>query len=161
MKDFSPLKNWEPVVSILSQISIFGGTTDHQQHEIFRRLETAWVEPGEYVFRKGDEPTHIYLVKRGSIELLLPDDDTFIEKKKLGVGECFGQVALMSMQRHTIEAMAIEETELIVLSRRALIELRHADIELFALLMMNIARELARRLTFTDDLLVRTLHAHA
>ena len=160
MNPFLPLKDNEQVVSILSQISIFGGTSEAQQKEIFNRLETVICKRGEFVFRKGDEPSHIYIVKSGLIELFIPDQEAMIEKKKLGIGECFGQVALMSIHRHTISAVALEDSEIIVFSKRLLHQLHHEDISLFALLMMNIARELARRLQFTDELLVRTIHAH-
>ncbi len=51
----------------------------------------------------------------------------------------------------------MEDTTLIVLSRRALYQ---EDIALFALLMMNLARELARRLQFMDELLLESFHMH-
>jgi CRP-like cAMP-binding protein len=155
---FSPLKNAREVFPILSQIAIFGGATEAQQGEIFRRLETGVIAKGEHIFHKGDEASHIYIVKSGEIELSIPGDEVVIQKKKLGVGECFGQVALMSMQPHVVSAMAGETSEIIVLSRRALQQLRHEDIALFALLMMNIARELARRLIFTDKMLLDSYH---
>ncbi len=155
---FSPLRNTREVLPILSQIAIFGGATEFQQQEIFRRLEIGIIEEGEYIFQKGDEPSHIYIVKSGEIELLIPGADVTIQKKKLGIGECVGQVALMSMQPHAVSAVAAERSELIVLSRRAMHQLRHEDIELFALLMMNIARELARRLKFTDEMLLDSYH---
>ena len=158
MHTFVPLKDPGSVVSILSQISIFGGVTESQQNEIFSRLETGAFKKGEYVFEKGDEPTHIYIVKSGSIELFFPDHEVIIEKKRLGVGEILGQVAVMSIHQHTISAVALEDSELIVLSRRILHQLRHEDIELFALLIMNLARELARRLQFTDALFLKAMH---
>lgn len=83
-----------------------------------------------------------------------------VEKKRLGVGESFGQVAVMSIHQHTISAVALEDTILILLSRHALYQLHHEDIGLFALLIMNIARELARRLQFMDHLLLESIHAH-
>jgi hypothetical protein len=55
--------------------------------------------------------------------------------------------------------VAGQTSEVIVLSRRALHQLRHEDITLFALLMMNIARELARRIIFTDKMLLDSYHA--
>jgi CRP/FNR family transcriptional regulator, cyclic AMP receptor protein len=151
---FNPLNNPREVFQILSRIAIFGGATEAQQQEIFRRLETGTIAKGDYIFEKGDEPSHIYIVKSGEIELSIPGAEVTIQKKKLGVGECFGQVALISMQAHVISAMAAETSEIIVLSRGALHQLRHEDINLFALLMMNIARELARRLVFTDKMLL-------
>jgi len=155
---FSPLKNCREVYPILSRIAIFGGATDLQQQEVFRRLETGIIPKGEHIFHKGDDASHIYIVKSGEIELTIPGEEVTIQKKKLGVGECFGQVALMSMQPHAVSALAGETSEIIVLSRRALHQLRHEDIELFALLMMNIARELARRLIFTDNMLLDSYH---
>ena len=160
MKAFSPLENLDEVVSILSKISIFGGTTDAQQQELFRRLETGAIKKGQFVFQQGDEPSHLYIVRSGGIELFIPDKEATIRKKKLGVGECFGQVAVMSIHQHTVSAVAAEDTQFIVLSKHALHQLHHEDVELFALLMMNIARELARRLQFMDSLLLEAIHAH-
>ena len=66
----------------------------------------------------------------------------------------------MAMQRHTSTAIALEDSEVMALSRQSLLQLRHEDIELFVLLMMNIARELARRLKLTDDILLQYMRAH-
>jgi CRP/FNR family transcriptional regulator, cyclic AMP receptor protein len=66
----------------------------------------------------------------------------------------------MAVQSHMVTALAAEETELMVLSREALLGLQHDDIKLFALLMMNIAREIARRLKLTDDILLQYVHEH-
>ena len=60
----------------------------------------------------------------------------------------------MSMHQHTTTAIAAVDSEVMVLSRNALIGLEHEDIHLFALLMMNLARELARRLYLTDQMLI-------
>jgi CRP-like cAMP-binding protein len=57
-------------------------------------------------------------------------------------------------------AIAVEDSEVMVLSRQALLGLRNEDIELFALLMMNVAREIARRLKLTDDILLHYMHEH-
>jgi len=158
MNPFVPLTNSESVRSILSQISLFGGTSELQLKSIFRRLESGRVKKGAFVFKKGDEPFYIYIVKSGKLDLLLTDDEVVLEVHELGVGECFGEASIMSMHKHTATAVAKEDSEVMVLSRRALIELRHEDIELFALLMMNIARELARRLQLTDTMLLHYLH---
>ena len=160
MHTFVPLDRTDAVEKLLEETSIFVGITAAQCDAIIARLEVGLFARGEFVFQQGDEPSHIYVVKSGSIELFFPDHEVMIEKKRLGVGECLGQVALLGMHQHTISAVALEETEIIVLSRRALQSFLQDDIELFALLMMNLARELARRLQFTDELLLKSLHPH-
>ena len=154
MNRTTPLTDFDGVSSIISQLRIFGGVTEAQRATVFRRLELWALGAGESVFRKGDEPLHIYVVKSGKIGLQIAENDVVIHKHEINVGECFGEASLMSMHKHTSTAIAVEESELIVLSRNALIQLRREDIELFALLMMNLARELARRLYITDQMLL-------
>jgi CRP-like cAMP-binding protein len=150
----APLTDFDSIKPIISELRIFGGVTDSQLATILRRLEL-WILPaGEVVFRKGDEPMHIYIVKSGKIDLQLAEKDVIIHKHELHVGECFGEASLMSMHRHTAMAIAGSDSELLVLSKKALIELRHENVDLFALLMMNLARELARRLYITDQMLL-------
>jgi CRP-like cAMP-binding protein len=158
MSAFVPLSDVHAVLSILPQISLFGGVTEAQQQEIFSRLEYGTFKKGECIFRSGEDPTHIYLIESGKVDLEITDDGLVLNKKSIAVGDCFGHVALLSMQKHSLTAIVAEDCEIIVLSRRALIQLKHEDIHLFALLMINLARELARRLKFTDDLLLHSIH---
>ena len=149
-----PLTDFDSVSAIISQLRIFGGATDAQRETIFRRLELWILKKGDVVFCKGDEPSAIYIVKSGKIDLQIAENEVMIHKHALCVGECFGEASFMSMHKHTSTAIAAEESEVLVLCRNALIHLKHEDIELFALLMMNLARELARRLYITDQMLL-------
>jgi CRP/FNR family cyclic AMP-dependent transcriptional regulator len=160
VKAYTPLKDIESVLPILSKIAMWGGVSDEQRKSIFKRLGTGVFKKGEYVFRKGDEPTYIYIVKKGKIELRISTPEVDVEKMTLSAGECFGVASLMAMQKHTNNAVAVEDSEVMVLSRQSLLELQDEDIALFALLMMNTARELARRLKLTDDILLCYMETH-
>jgi CRP-like cAMP-binding protein len=159
----APLTDFHSVSSIISQLRIFGGVTDEQLTTVFRHLELWILSAGEILFKKGDEPRHVYIIKSGRIDLNLTENSMIIHKHDLQVGECCGEASLMSMHQHTCTAIAAMESEVIVLSRNALIGLKHEDIHLFALLMMNLARELARRLYLTDQMLIeaRAIHPKA
>jgi CRP/FNR family transcriptional regulator, cyclic AMP receptor protein len=154
MRLFGPLADVESVLPILSEIAIFGGFSERQLHEIFKYLEEGVFDQGEYIFQKGDDPSYIYIVKKGKIDLLITDQKVVLKKKILAVGDCFGEASLMAMHKHTATAVALEKSQIMVLSRRALLQLRKEDTALFSLLMMNIARELARRLELTDEILL-------
>jgi hypothetical protein len=161
MKEFAPFKDLDSVMSILSKISFFGGVSEAQRAEIFRLLEVGTFRKGEYVSAKGEEPAHIYIIKRGKIDLIITDNDVAVKKREFHVGDCFGEAALLSMINNTASFVAAEESELIVLSRHALNQLRHEDIEVFCILIMNLARELARKLQFTDEILLKHEHHQA
>ncbi len=160
MKTFAPLVDPDSVLPIVSEIAIFGGVSDRQLNVIVQCLEKGEYAKGEYIFRKGDDPSHIYVVKQGKIDLLITDQDVILQKKTLGIGDCFGVASLMAMHKHTATAVALEQSEVVVLSRKALLRLQNEDRDLFCLLMMNIARELARRLKLTDEILLRYLRTH-
>jgi CRP/FNR family transcriptional regulator, cyclic AMP receptor protein len=160
MKTFVPLADIESVLPILSEIAILGGFSDRQLHDIFKYVEECLFEPGEVIFQKGDDPSYIYIVKRGKIDLLITQQDTVLKKKTLTVGDCFGEASLMGMHKHTATAVALEDSDVMVLSWRALLLLRKEDSALFSLLIMNIARELARRLELTDEILLHYMRTH-
>ncbi|MEO7933271.1 MAG: cyclic nucleotide-binding domain-containing protein [Chthoniobacterales bacterium] len=156
MKVYTPLEDVEPVVAILSQISFLGGVSDAQRDQIFPLLEMGFFKKGEYVTRRGEEPSHIYIIKSGRIDLLITDHEVEVKKREFNVGNCFGEAAMLSMINNTASFVAAEDTELIMLSRRALNRLRGSDPEVFAILVLNLARELARKLQYSDDILLRT-----
>jgi len=158
MKDFTPLTDVDSVLSILTKISFLGGVSDAQREEIFRLLEVGSFKQGEFVSRRGEPPSHIYIIKKGRISLMITDNDVAIEKREFNVGDCFGEAALLSMNNNTASFVAAEDCELIVLSRRSLNHLRNEDLNLFCVLMMNLARELARKLQFTDEIMLRQEH---
>ncbi len=139
---------------VISHVRIFGGVTDAQSGSLLGHLELWEVPAGQAIFRKGDEPAGIYIVRRGRIDLQITDSSLVIHKHALCIGECFGEASFMSMHCHTSTAVAAEDSEVLVLTGRELNRLRHANLQLFALLMMNLARELARRLYLTDTMLL-------
>jgi len=150
----APLTDFDSVRAILAELRIFGGMTEAQQTRIFSHLERWVLAAGDVLFRKGDEPQHIYIVTSGEIDVQIAEGDVVIHKHQIRVGECCGEASLMSMNRHTATGIAAVPSEVLALSRHALIGLRHEDVDLFALLMMNLARELARRLYLTDQMLL-------
>ena len=160
MKTFAPLADIETVVPILSKIAIFGGFEETQLHKVFEYLEEGVFRRRDYIFQKGDDPSYIYVVKKGKIDLLITKQKVILRKKSLVVGDCFGEASLMAMHKHTATAIAVKDSEVMVLSRHALLKLQKGDSRLFSLLMMNIARELARRLELTDEILLHYVHKH-
>ena len=158
MKRYTPLTDVESVISILSRISFLGGVSDAQREEIFNLFEIGKFKKGEYVSRKGEEPSHIYIIREGTIDLMVTDNEVALRKRQFKVGECFGEAAMLSMINNTASFVAAENCELIVLSRQALNKLRGEDLKLFSLLILNLARELARKLQYTDNMLLKHEH---
>ena len=117
-------------------------------------METTEYAKGEFVFEAGDAPSDIYIVWAGSVELVLDAEGEALAEAVLGVGECFGETAVIGIERHSASAVAKEDTKLIVLPREVLFDLWESDKELFGMLVLNIAREACRRLHRADEILL-------
>ena len=146
-----PLLEVENVLPIVSKIALFGGLSDKQLYTIFRLLETTDYDQGEFIFEAGDAPSEIYIVWQGSVELVLDAEGSPLAAAVFGVGDCFGETAVIGIERHTATAVAKEDTKLIVLPREGLFGLWETDKELFGMLALNIAREACRRLHRADE----------
>ena len=149
-----PLLEVENVLPIVSKIALFGGLSDKQLYTIFRLLETTDYDQGEFIFEAGDAPSEIYIVWQGSVELVLDAEGSGLVEAVFGVGECFGETAVIGIERHTAAAVAKEDTKLIVLPREGVFGLWETDKELFGMLVLNIAREACRRLHRADEILL-------
>ena len=153
-KIFEPLLEIDEVLDILSDISIFAGLNDSQLYELFRLLKKVTYNKGEIVFEQGGEPSYIYVVKSGLIKLVSEQKDTKYELVVFGRGNCFGEASVIGIQPHAATAIAVEESELIVLSRNTLLSLYKSNLQMFSILIMNIAREVCRRLHKSDEVLL-------
>jgi CRP/FNR family cyclic AMP-dependent transcriptional regulator len=156
-KTYEPIMDIENVLAILNKISIFAGLSDSQLYTLFRLLNKVTFKANETVFEQGDQPNHIYIVKRGKVKLVIWEDETPLELIEFSEGHCFGEASVIGIQPHKGTAIAVTDTELIVLSRKALMSMYDSDKELFAILILNIAREVCRRLHATDDILLHYL----
>ena len=142
------------ILPILSDISIFAALSDEQLCNLVRLLERIRYKTGERIFTEGEQPSHIYIVMSGRVKLVVGAEQTPLELAIFQKGECFGETSVIGIQPHSATTIAIEETELLVLSRNTLLELLKSDLELFSVLILNIAREACRRLRKTDQVLL-------
>lgn len=153
-----PLLDIGSVLPILDKISIFGGLSETQLYRIFQQLKKVEYHANELIFHQGDHPSYIYIVLEGKVRLVFDLEEHPLSKTELTEGACFGETSLIGVQSHSASAVAIEPTQLLVLSGEALSQFFEQDKTLFSMLILNIAREASRRLHQTDELLLHYLH---
>ncbi|MBN2686281.1 MAG: cyclic nucleotide-binding domain-containing protein [Pontiellaceae bacterium] len=149
-----PLLEVEKVLPILNQISVLGGLDDAQLYTVFHLLEVEHYNQGEFIFRQGDSPSHIRIIRSGRVRMIEEVEGTPLELVEFKTGDCFGETSVMAIHPHTASALAIEDAELLVIPRAKLFHLYDTDPEIFGMLMMNIAREACRRLIRTEDVML-------
>ena len=77
--------------------------------------------PGEAIIRQGDPGTELYIVQRGEVAVVLGRNETesIAELARLGAGEFFGEMSLMTGEKRAATVRAFTDCELVEVSREA------------------------------------------
>lgn len=154
MKDLIPLFEMDKIINILTKISIFGGLNDTQLYKIFKILKKVTYKDNEFIFKQGEAPTYIYIILRGKIKLIEDINYGSYQLFEFEEGSCIGEESVIGIQPHTLSAVAVGDVELAVIPKNSFLNFYHTDKDLFCLLILNVARDISRRLKQTDDLLL-------
>jgi CRP-like cAMP-binding protein len=142
-------------IALLQAMPVFGALRDDALECL---LEGApWVQraAGEYFFREGDAAQCMYVIEQGTVEILKRWQGEDWPLHQLHAGDCFGEMALMDFFPRSASVRTVEDCRAIEIAVAALHRLAERDVEQFALIQMNIGREVCRRLRATDELLFR------
>jgi CRP-like cAMP-binding protein len=111
--------------------------------------------PGAFFFREGDPATCMYVLEAGRVSVSKSWQGHALLLRELATGDCFGEMALIDLAPRSASVRADADCRAIELTPANLYRLFEHDAAQFALIQMNIGRELSRRLRATDALLFR------
>jgi NADH dehydrogenase len=79
-----------------------------------------YFEPGQVIFREGDRGDWLYVITEGEVEVLKTVPGRGEQPvRRLGLGECFGEIALVSDMARSATVRAISATNVLAVDREA------------------------------------------
>ncbi len=100
-------------------------------------LERQYIPKGAIIMRQGDEGTTAYLIQSGAVSVFTEQSGERVELARLETGQIFGDTALIFDGRRTASVLAVEDCNLIIITRQAFQEkLKKSDPTVRALLTM-------------------------
>jgi CPA2 family monovalent cation:H+ antiporter-2 len=99
---------------LLERFPLFAAIEPEKREEFLLLFRPLTAAPGQRVIRKGDRPDGIYFVSSGSVEVAAPAG----KKIRLGPGQFFGEMALLSGERRTADVTAVDYCQLLVMTAR-------------------------------------------
>ena len=146
----------QPVrLELLQRMPIFGAIRDDALLFLLAQAREVSVAAGAYFFRESDPAQSMFVLESGSVAVFKSWQGRDFVLKSLDAGDCFGEMALMDLCPRSASVRAETECVAIELGSGDLLRLFERDAEQFALIQMNIGREVCRRLRATDELLFR------
>jgi CRP-like cAMP-binding protein len=140
--------------AFLRRTPIFGALGDEELGLVSQWLEERTYAPGTPIVQEGTSGHELYVIVSGHAEILKRSADGGETKiAELGPGACFGEMALVGIMTRSATARARSPLTALVLPYAGIAKLSELHLPTFTLLVMNLARELSRRLRDADAIL--------
>jgi CRP-like cAMP-binding protein len=138
------------LVKAVRSVPDFAALSDHELLEIVgASTNLAWAA-GSTIFEKGSSSEALYIVLSGGVRISDVVNDKRVDVARVGPGASFGELSLLLDTTHSKEAVAEEDTELMIVPK----EWFHGLLQARPDLAEHFHRRLAERLPAPDEVQV-------
>jgi CPA2 family monovalent cation:H+ antiporter-2 len=99
---------------LMQAFPMFAPLTHEQREELLSLFKPHFAAPGERLIRAGDVGDRAFFLSSGAVEVVRTDG----ERIRLGPGELFGEMALLTGERRTADVIALDYCELLMIEER-------------------------------------------
>lgn len=132
----------------LQKYSLFGGLMAEQIERVIPLLTIESYQKDAHIITEGERNDRIRFIIDGRV-LVIRNGTTLVE---LGEGETFGEMEILDVMPAVATVKALVPTRVAAISNRALRDIYKSDVSTFSMIIMNLARDLSRRLRHMDEL---------
>ncbi len=137
-------------IQILQEMPIFGAIQESTIKALLQDAVLRELTRGETVFQEGELDTSLYVIEQGRVSVHRHWEGEDYKLRELSQGDCFGEMALMDYKPRSATVVADTDCSLIQISAAQLGQLYTREPEQYTLIMMNLGREVCRRLRDAD-----------
>jgi CRP/FNR family transcriptional regulator, cyclic AMP receptor protein len=143
----------KPVIeaSAFKNYSFFGGLLPEEIEMIHPLMSSASFDAGAEIMREGEPNDRIHFILEGEVTI----EKEGVRLARLREGDTFGEMEFLDVMPAVATVRALVPSTVATISNRALHELYKTNARVFAMVMMNLARDLSRRLRRMDDLVAK------
>jgi CRP/FNR family transcriptional regulator, cyclic AMP receptor protein len=141
---------------ILKQIPLFDHLTKRELKTISTLVHSRTYQPGEYIFQKDQPGAAMFIIKRGVVNIVLPDSENReIHLATLKAGTFVGELALLDNSPRSASAKVSEPTEALAFFRSELNKLLTTYPSIGSKIMRKLALIIGQRLKATNEQLYK------
>jgi CRP/FNR family cyclic AMP-dependent transcriptional regulator len=129
-------------VDEFNKFDFFNAFSEKQLAELAKVAEKKTFKKGVEIYKEGDRANHIFLVSKGWVSLrkIDPEKDIGISFENRGRGELFGTACFMKPQEYTLNAICMEDSEVLTMDADKLFDLFQKDYQIGYLFLKEIAK---------------------
>lgn len=154
IEEFSEVEKGESLLD-LHDFDLFRGRRDETIEEIKSLVETRFVKKGEMIYSEGEGNGEIFLIRRGSVRVMLPiPGGKSIHLSTLGQNNFFGEFSFLEGVPHYTDTIAGSDSDLYCITRENFDLFKQHHKKAAYGFMHSLAAVLAERLRLTRSELV-------
>ena len=134
----------------LQKYSLFGGLLEDQIEKILPLMEQENYAPGEIIIAEGSPNDKILFILEGRVSIIRGETVIY----DLAEGNTFGEMEVLDIMPSAATIKAVTDVTVLSIANKSLREIYKNDIKSFSLLLMNLARDLSRRLRVANEIMI-------
>jgi CRP/FNR family cyclic AMP-dependent transcriptional regulator len=143
-----------PNIDELRRVGLFGAISDEVLVFLSAKLIVLTPKSGDVVFTEGDNARDMFVVMSGEMEVQKRSQSGVDARiAMLGPGDWFGEMSILDVQPRSASVRVLAPSRLLRIAASDLDALYRHDTKAYAIIVLNIARELSRRLRVADGLI--------
>jgi len=147
----------EERIEVLQNTPIFGGIREDILKLVLDDATEVSLPEGDFLFEENDPGDTMYVLEEGQVVILKLFEKIHYRLNYLGEGDCIGEMSLIDLGPRSASVLAMTDCKAIALKNGVLLKVYEKDLEQFAMIQMNMGRELSRRLRVANEALYREL----
>ena len=145
----------QPRIELLQRMPVFGGIRADILQFLVSVCPVVSVPVNGFFFREHDQADSMFVLEAGRVAVMKSWGGQQHLLRVLKKGDCFGEMAVMDLCPRSASVRAAEDCTALRVSAANLYQVYARDLKQFALIQMNMGREVCRRLRDSDDRLFR------
>ena len=138
---------------LLPTVSLLGGLSEPALELLAREGQRVAEKAGTQILKEGESGNHLFLIESGSVRVCKKcGQPGETELDRLGQGEFFGEMCILETLPRSATVQAASDVVLFRISSMAFYHLHQELPDQFSLLVLNVARDLSRRLRRLDEI---------
>jgi CRP-like cAMP-binding protein len=137
-------------VSLLQKYSLFGGLMEDQIKQILPLMERENYKSGDNIIVEGEPNDRIRFILEGRVAVIKHG----MVLSEFAEGNTVGEMEVLDVMPSAATIRALSDTQVISISNKGLRDIYKVDVHSFSLIIMNLARDLSRRLRHMNDKVV-------
>ncbi|MDR1788693.1 MAG: cyclic nucleotide-binding domain-containing protein [Treponema sp.] len=134
----------------LQRYALFGGLSEEQIETILPLMHQGSFEEGQLILEEGTPQTRLFFILEGKVSVTKMG----LPLREFSEGDTFGEMEVLDVMPGAATIRAVTPVQVMWMSNNDLHAIYKSDIHAFSMVIMNLARDLSRRLRLMDSRLV-------